>query len=133
MNSLLTSITKEVSTPCVLISRTFRDVPQSLINKLITGSLNVMMYTFTNCLIFFYLMYRVLVKMEPTVALNSRESKRFWVSYTQGVKDFEQYELEASKQCIINSLDTIGRFHAKSRLDGIASVLWSLLLKVHGG
>jgi len=100
------------------------------LTKLITGSLNVMMYTFTNCLIFFYLMYRVLVKMEPTVALNSRESKRFWVSYTQGVKDFEQYELEASKQCIINSLDTIGRFHAKSRLDGIASVLWSLLLKV---
>merc|ERR1712106_436406 len=100
------------------------------LTKLITGSLNVMMYTFTNCLIFFYLMYRVLVKMEPTVALNSRESKRFWVSYTQGVKDFEQYELEASKQCIINSLDTIGRFHAKSRLDGIASVLWSLLLKL---
>lgn len=102
---------------------------ESKLSKLITGSLNVMMYTFTNCLIFFYLMYRVLVKMEPIVALDSFEYKRFWVSYNQGVKDFEHYELESSKQKIITSLDTIGRFHAKSRLDGIVSVLWSLLLK----
>ena len=118
------------------------------------------MYTFTNCLIFFYLMYRVLVKMEPTVALDSFEYKRFWVrwvsgnrhfsvnwlclrnwsnssiymkrcvfyqyrlsktqkktesksnfsSYNQGVRDFEHYELESSKQKIITSLDTIGKF-----------------------
>lgn len=98
--------------------------------KLVNWSLNIMTYTFFNCVIFFYLMYRVLVQMEPTTALHSSESKQYDVTYQKGVDAFEKYELSKSKLEMTACLDILGRFHAKSRLDGIVSVIWSVLVKV---
>ena len=83
--------------------------------------------------------------MEPTTALHSSESKQYDVTYRKGVDAFEKYELSKSKLEMTACLDILGRFHAKSRLDGknqgstnvrpylylgIVSVIWSVLVKV---
>ena len=88
---------------------------------------------------------KVLVQMEPTTALHSSESKQYDVTYRKGVDAFEKYELSKSKLEMTACLDILGRFHAKSRLDGknhgstnvrayfylgIVSVIWSVLVKV---
>ena len=85
--------------------------------------------------------------MEPTTALHSSESKQYDVTYRKGVDAFDKYELSKSKLEMTACLDILGRFHAKSRLDGksgnplskikrshlylgIVSVIWSVLVKV---
>ena len=56
--------------------------------------------------------------MEPTTALHSSESKQYDVTYRKGVDAFDKYELSKSKLEMTACLDILGRFHAKSRLDG---------------
>jgi hypothetical protein len=99
-------------------------------SKMINWSINIIIYTFGNLLIFFFFMYRVLVQMEPTTALNSSESKEFNKNYENGVSNFSKYNLKESRNQIYRALNILGRFRAKSRLDGIVSVMWSVLLKM---
>merc|ERR1719361_2121853 len=101
-----------------------------LSSKMINWSINIIIYTFGNLLIFFFFMYRVLVQMEPTTALNSSESKEFNKNYLSGVDNFSKYNLKESRNQIYRALNILGRFRAKSRLDGIVSVMWSVLLKM---
>ena len=68
--------------------------------------------------------------MEPTTGLNSSESKEFNKKYNKGVENFEKYNLKESRTQIHQALNILGRFRAKSRMDGFVSVLWGVLLKV---
>lgn len=99
-----------------------------LANKLIKTWSTILLFVLLNGTIFLYLMYRGLVYMEPITSMDSSEYKQFQKSFAMAEQDFERHNLESSRARLNYCLSSLGRFRAQSTLEGIASVLWSLLL-----
>ena len=66
--------------------------------------------------------------MEPITQLDSSEHKQFQKSFTLARQDFSRHNLESSRTRLNYCLSSLGRFRAQSSLEGISSVVWSLLL-----
>ena len=66
--------------------------------------------------------------MEPITTLDSSEHKQFQKSFDLARRDFSRHNLESSRTRLNYCLTSLGRYRAESSVEGIFSVLWSLLL-----
>lgn len=118
---------KDVSHVIPEVDQTINTVAERA-NEIVQKWTAIFMFVFFNGAIFVYFMYRGLIQMEPVTSHDSSEYKQFHSSYTLAVRAFESYNLERAQHRINYCLNTLGRFRARSSLQGIGSILWCLIL-----